>query len=113
MKWRSKPENSAKLRAQRLTRTATRDEYLTNYKMSRGCTDCGYNKHPRALDLDHVRGEKLFTIGGVNRESKPWEDVLAEIEKCDVVCSNCHRVRTYNREQQKIANKFAEALLSA
>jgi hypothetical protein len=100
-RWRAKPGSAEKSRRTRLARTATRDEFIGNYKMSRGCADCGYRKHPRALDFDHVAGTKSFTIGGVNRDSKPMHQLLAEMEKCEVVCSNCHRIRSYNREQQK------------
>ncbi len=96
---RAKPVNRAKARVYRLARLATRDEFLANYKMSRGCTDCGYRGHPRALDFDHVSGEKSFTIGGVNREGKSMKEILAEMGKCEVVCANCHRIRTFNRSQ--------------
>ena len=66
---------------------------LSGIKQASGCVDCGYNEHPVALDFDHVRGEKEFTISdGLHR---PWRDVLKEVNKCDVVCSNCHRVRTH------------------
>lgn len=59
------------------------------------CADCG-GRFPRvAMDFDHVRGEKLFEIGnGIRYKAAA---VLAEIEKCEVVCSNCHRVRTEER----------------
>jgi hypothetical protein len=62
--------------------------------MARGCTDCGYRTHPEALDFDHVDG-KRFTISRAVAHS--WDDLLAEIDKCEVVCSNCHRVRTAQR----------------
>jgi hypothetical protein len=108
---RLKPGVVAKQRGYRLASTATRDEFLANYKMSRGCADCGYAKHPKALDFDHLK-DKSFTISS-NREMKPMKAILAEIEKCEVVCSNCHRIRTHNREQEKKVGQLADALLSA
>lgn len=68
---------------------------ISEIKLAQGCTDCGYRDHPVAPDFDHVRGEKLFSVGsGVARR---WELILAEMEKCEVVCSNCHRIRTHER----------------
>lgn len=62
-------------------------------KVARGCSVCGYNAHPAALDFNHVRGEKLFNV---SRDTKTaWSKVLEEIAKCDVLCSNCHRIHTY------------------
>ena len=60
------------------------------------CTDCGLRYPPYVMDFDHRPGEeKLFTIGtGVTRSDAA---ILAEIAKCDLVCANCHRVRTYQR----------------
>ena len=60
--------------------------------------DCGYNLHPAALEFDHVNGVKLFNIGeqiGSYSREKLWE----EIAKCDVVCANCHAIRTTTRRQ--------------
>lgn len=64
------------------------------YKMTRACKDCGISD-PRVLEFDHVRGEKEFTLK--EAKSKPLDVILAEIEKCDVVCANCHRIRTQER----------------
>jgi hypothetical protein len=61
------------------------------------CADCKHSFPYYVMDFDHVRGTKEFEIAqsyhhyGLRR-------VLAEIIKCDVVCSNCHRIRTYNRK---------------
>lgn len=69
--------------------------------MVRGCKDCGYAEHPHALDFDHLPGtEKLLTIGSGDSTTAPWDKVLAEIEKCEVVCANCHRIRTYERRRE-------------
>jgi hypothetical protein len=52
---------------------------------------------PYVMDFDHVRDKKSFEIGIAVGRNKPLAKLLPEIEKCDVVCSNCHRVRTHNR----------------
>ena len=56
------------------------------------CMDCKQSFPPICMDFDH-RGdeEKLFNISQATTASV--EILLAEIAKCDVVCSNCHRVR--------------------
>ena len=69
---------------------------VQKYKVEKGCTDCGYNKHPAALDFDHLPGtEKLFNVSG--RVARSADVVFAEMEKCEVVCANCHRIRTVTR----------------
>ena len=62
--------------------------------------DCGYNRHPEALDFDHRPGvNKLFNIGE-KVGSYSLDKIWAEIAKCDVVCRNCHAVRTAERRQR-------------
>lgn len=61
------------------------------------CMDCNQKYPPYAMDFDHRPGtRKQFNIStggpGVSRTI-----LLAEIAKCDIVCSNCHRIRTHNR----------------
>jgi hypothetical protein len=78
-------------------RRAARRAELDAIKLARGCTDCGYNVHPAALQFDHLPGtEKRFDIGksgiGVSRAKRD-----AEIAKCEVVCANCHAIRTAER----------------
>src|SRR5690349_20946122 len=63
------------------------------------CMDCGGNFPPVAMDFDHVRGEKEFSIAACAKFS--WARLMEEIGKCDVVCANCHRIRTHNRRQEK------------
>ena len=70
--------------------------FIATYKLEMGCHDCGYRLHPDALDLDHRDpSQKEFTIGG--KVIADEKRLLAEIAKCDVVCANCHRIRTSNR----------------
>lgn len=72
---------------------------IHEYQLEKGCLDCGFNKHPAALEFDHIPGtEKKFNIGeeiGNRSRQALWE----EIAKCDVVCANCHAIRTANRRK--------------
>jgi len=81
-------------------------ELIKNYKINLGCADCGYNKHPNSLDFDHL-DDKKFNIG--TSISRKLETILEEIEKCEVVCSNCHRIRTATR-RLKVAADNASVL---
>jgi len=67
--------------------------WIANYKIERGCMDCGYKKHHSALDFDHVKGKKKILIA----LAKSISQAKKEIKKCEIVCSNCHRIRTYKR----------------
>ena len=51
---------------------------------------------PRVLDFDHVRGVKKHNVSDLKSMHFCWETIQAEIEKCDVRCSNCHRIKNYN-----------------
>lgn len=69
-------------------------DYVYLIKKSAVCADCKYSYHPCQLDFDHLK-DKEFEISlgfksGLNKLKK-------EIAKCEIVCANCHRLRTYNR----------------
>jgi len=70
--------------------------YIQEYKQSRGCMDCKEDYPYWMLDLDHIR-DKEYNISRAARHTSDIEKIKIEIEKCEVVCSNCHRVRTYSR----------------
>ncbi|MFD0838373.1 hypothetical protein [Williamsia serinedens] len=82
-------------------RYADRVKLVTDYKTSRGCTDCGWNKHPKALELDHLPGcVKVAPLSRMVADTRySIEQIKAEIAKCEVVCANCHRIRTFTRQQ--------------
>src|SRR4051812_34976431 len=63
---------------------------IQEMKAGYGCADCEYSGHPAALQFDHVRGEKEF--GLARAAMRRWEEIEAEIAKCDVVCANCHAI---------------------
>lgn len=62
------------------------------------CSDCGVTYPPECMDFDHIaeRGGKIAAVSAmVSRWAE--DDIIAEIAKCEVVCANCHRIRTKNR----------------
>lgn len=70
--------------------------YIAEYKLERGCKNCGYDSHPSVLDFHHKDKEKKsFNISrGIHNNS--IEVIEKEMEKCDVLCANCHRVLEFN-----------------
>ena len=61
----------------------------------RPCADCGIKYPPFVMDFDHVTGSKKFNISVATNSASSLKSLLAEIDKCEVVCSNCHRFRTF------------------
>jgi hypothetical protein len=60
------------------------------------CADCGVRYPAVVMDFDHVRGQKRFNLSKAVQSpfSLTLRDVHDEIAKCDLVCANCHRLRT-------------------
>ena len=53
------------------------------------CERCGYDKNISALEFHHIDSrQKDFSITDTHR---CWEEVKAELDKCILVCANCHR----------------------
>jgi hypothetical protein len=66
---------------------------LREYLRNKGCKCCG-NTNPLHLQFHHVRGEKKAKITDMVKGRRSWESILEEMEKCDVVCANCHQAIT-------------------
>lgn len=91
LSWYDKTKNQARERRKKLSL------FLNDLKIKTGCKDCGYNAHHVALDFDHITDNKSFNVCN----ARSIKQALKEIEKCEVVCSNCHRIRTYQRLNSK------------
>ena len=85
--------NAAKLRERQIEKYAVFREFLDNYKLERGCVDCGYAENPAALEMDH-RDPSLKKFQIATMVTYDREILLAELAKCDVRCANCHRIKT-------------------
>ena len=74
---------------------------LVEIKQASGCVDCGENNHI-VLDFDHVR-DKKYNVSRMIHDGFSWKAIMNEIKKCEVVCANCHRIRTYARLTMRTA----------
>lgn len=96
-----------------------RRDWLNRCK-DRPCEDCGNRFPPQSMDFDHrepelkrftiaratVKAEKIAWTPGRRRRVRntkerqvTWAELRAEVAKCDVVCANCHRLRTQKRHR--------------
>ncbi len=79
--------------------------WMRGIKASRPCADCGGRFHPAAMTFDHLpEHEKIDAIAElVKRGNRRLAH--AEVLKCDVVCANCHAIRTYERREAAKAGR--------
>lgn len=73
-------------------------EFIRDFKTINPCTDCRNYFHFSMMDFDHLEFEsKKFNIANTEHHSFP--QIMQELQKCELVCSNCHRFRTWERMQ--------------
>lgn len=73
-------------------------EQLYSYLADKQCVSCGI-KDPRVLEFDHIDPKtKSFAIARAVHDILSWDKILAEVSKCQVLCANCHKIKT--AEQQ-------------
>ena len=69
-------------------------QWVMQYKRSHPCVDCGGYFHPAAMHFHHLdAATKIDGVSALARHS--LRRVKAEIEKCILLCANCHAVRTW------------------
>lgn len=76
--------------------------WLYKYKIAKGCRICGYNLHASALDFDHINPvTKSFEIAK-RVPNTTLKTLFNEIKKCQILCANCHRIKTYEERIDNI-----------
>lgn len=68
-------------------------ENIIKYLKAHPCVDCG-EKNPLVLEFDHRDPKTKDFEVSVLISRTTWSRVFEEIEKCDVRCANCHRIKT-------------------
>ena len=85
---------------------------LYNETRNHPCIDCGHSFPVECMDLDHrprtikVDSVSRMLVRGLSRDA-----ILKEIAKCDVVCANCHRIRTAKRARANGARRHLVGLV--
>jgi len=79
--------NKEKRDADSRNRIARKRKMLSDIKLESGCCYCGYKKCSAALHFHHKDDSKSFILAHPHQSV---EDLLKEVEKCEVICANCH-----------------------
>ena len=92
-----KKENPDKVQAQKKRYNERKRNWFNEVKNRLFCKSCGENRIP-CLDFHHPNPkEKEYNVSKmIIRYGK--ERILKEIKKCDVLCSNCHRIWHYENQ---------------
>lgn len=88
--------------------------YVDDHKRGRPCQDCNGVFPPVCMDFDHRPDEEKFRDVAALCKYGSLRRIQEEIAKCDLVCSNCHRLRTVARlGSEKRAKSGGDQALSA
>jgi hypothetical protein len=74
-----------------------RHDWLLSLKSGKPCTDCGRIFPPEVMQWDHVPGAPKLGNMSTDFRGRSREEILDEIAKCELVCANCHAIRTFDR----------------
>ena len=67
---------------------------LRSHKEKTGCAVCG-EKDPIVLEFNHLdMATKSFNLGESARLGMSLENLMREVEKCEILCANCHKRKT-------------------
>lgn len=73
----------------------SRYSILWRIKEEVGCKNCGYSENALALEFHHKNpNEKLYAVSSYGAGQITWEEAKDELKKCEILCSNCHRIET-------------------
>lgn len=92
-------DNKTELNAKKRV-TYNRMRALLHELKSVPCADCGGTFDPVCMDFDHRdSASKVARVSDLIHNGEAA--IMAEVAKCDVVCSNCHRLRTYRQRDHR------------
>ena len=91
------PKRKAEIRENAARRRQELTDKVWAYKQGKKCADCPQTD-PRTFEFDHLPGfKKTANISKMVTDLIGWSKILEEIQKCEIVCASCHRIRTHER----------------
>lgn len=69
---------------------------------SKPCADCKIQYHWVVMEFDHISNDKYMNVSLMKKNGYPIRRLKEEIAKCEIVCSNCHQIRTYVRQHGEL-----------
>ena len=73
-------------------------KFFADISKAKPCMDCGGRFPCEVMEYDHRPGtDKVGDVAVMCRRKRSVKLIQDEINKCDLVCANCHRIRTLNR----------------
>ena len=113
MNRRKKYEESKKGKKIRLFNYEAKWNFLLNVKAQIKCEDCSID-NPVILTFHHRNPEEKEIELSMRNAQRSWESIIKEIEKCDILCFNCHILRQEKIfKLKKPIRKIEEFLLEA
>lgn len=104
--YNAQPQNRTRKQVRDRQRRAEGHAYVDGVKARTPCADCGNFFPPVCMDFDHVRGGKIRGVSNLVGGAYRLELIKEEIAKCELVCANCHRLRTA-RNRENLAPSIA------
>lgn len=90
--------NTIKVNAAVAKRKKELAEFIAEYKKDKFCINCGFS-HPAALDFHHRNPTtKIALVSQMPNYGWSLAKIKEEIDKCDILCANCHRILHYNQK---------------
>ena len=87
-------QNKQKYRERNLKTRSRNTEFVNQYKLEKGCNKCGYKEYACALDFHHLHS-KNENVARLSKSCHSLESLTEEMNKCIVLCANCHIVQHY------------------
>ncbi len=87
--------NKDKISKHQKDRYKENKEYIWNFKLQNPCYMCG-ESHPACLDFHHINVKTKFeAVADLARKNRSLEVIQREIDKCEILCANCHREKHF------------------
>lgn len=94
-------KNKAKVISNKNARKKELTVQFAEFKATLSCTKCG-ESHPATLDFHHTDPKDTDQkLNELVKDGHAWPRIMREIEKCVVLCANCHRIHHYEERQEK------------